>query len=263
MTTHHREGFAPTDDGAEVSWTSHGEGPALLLLSGQGSTHRGWLHVVPTLAERHRVVLYDHRGVGRSTMGDRGRYTTRSFALDALAVLDAVGVERADVYGHSMGGRVAQWLAIDHPGRVDRLVLASTTGGDRLYAERDPAANRALASGDAGRMAPFFFTEPFRGSFPDVVDDFFARDSSISVRRAHFEASRGHDAWDDLQRIAAPTLVLHGADDPVTQAASARELAQRIPHAELQLIPGQLHCPHLESAAAQDLVEAFLHADTK
>jgi pimeloyl-ACP methyl ester carboxylesterase len=232
-----------------------------LLLSGQGSTHRGWLHVVPKLAEHHRVVLYDHRGVGRSTMGDRSRYTTRSFALDALAVLNAAGVERADVYGHSMGGRVAQWLAIDHPGRVDRLVLASTTGGDRLDGERNPAANRALASGNAERMAPFFFTEPFRGRFPDVVADFFARDSSISVRRAHFEASRGHDAWDELQYIAAPTLVLHGEDDPVTLAASARELARRIPNAELQLIPGQLHCPHLESAAAQSIVEAFMRAE--
>jgi pimeloyl-ACP methyl ester carboxylesterase len=250
------DGRAVTDDGAELFWSSRGEGPAVLLIAGQGTTHRCWLHVVPELAATRRVVVYDHRGVGRSTAGDRSRYSTRAFADDAIAVLDAAGIDRAAAYGHSMGGRVAQWLAIDHPARVERLVLASTTGGDRLDGDRDPAVNAALSGGDAARMAPLFFTGPFRRRHPQVVDAFFDRDATIPVRRAHFEASRGHDAWDDLHRISAPTMVLHGADDPVTPAGSAHRIAARIP--ELAVVPGQLHCPHLESAEMRAAVGAFL-----
>lgn len=82
------EGRAHTPDGAELFWTSTGEGPPLLLVAGQASDHRGWLHVVPALAQHHRVVLYDHRGVGRSTAGASDTWTTRTFADDADAVLD-------------------------------------------------------------------------------------------------------------------------------------------------------------------------------
>lgn len=258
---------ARTADGAEIFWGAVGDGPPLLLISGQGSTHRGWLHVVPELAAAHRVVLYEHRGIARSTLGAAGSraaadeyFTTRAFARDAIAVLDAAGVDRAAVYGHSLGGRVAQWLGIDHPERVGRLVLASTTGGDRLGRPRTPEADAILASGDGSRMAPLFFSAEFAAAHPGVVADFFARKSSIPTRRGHYRASRGHDAWDELHRIAAPTLVLHGGADPVTDASAARLLAERIPGAELLVVDGEQHCPHLESRAARDRARAFLAA---
>ncbi|WP_029149372.1 alpha/beta fold hydrolase [Microbacterium indicum] len=251
-------GQAITQDGAELFWTARGEGPALLLIAGQASTHRGWLPLVPHLVAERRVVLFDHRGVGQSTMGDADRFTTRSFARDAVAVLDAAGVASADVYGHSMGGRVAQWMAIDRPERVDRLVLAGSTGGDRFGPARDPDVNRVLSSGDPAQMAPLFFTESFRERHPEAVAGFFARDAGIRARRAHFDASRRHDAWDELHRISSPTLVIHGSDDPVTPVESARLLAARIPDAVLDVVPGQRHCPHLESAEARARVDAFL-----
>lgn len=201
------EGRAHTPDGAELFWTSTGEGSPLLLVAGQASDHRGWLHVVPALAQHHRVVLYDHRGVGRSTAGASDTWTTRTFADDAAVVLEACDIDLAHVYGHSMGGRVAQRLAVDHP---------------------------------------------------EAVELFFVRDAPLRVRRRHFEASRSHDAWDDLHRIVAPTLVLHGADDPVTSPDSGISLALRIPTADLLLVPDQLHCPHLESADGADAVLDFL-----
>lgn len=252
-------GTAVTVDGAELYWEAHGVGEPLLLISGQATSLRGWLHVVSQLAERHRVILFDHRGIGRSTEGsDESRFATRAFAGDAIAVLDALEIERADVYGHSMGGRVAQWIAVDHAKRLNRLVLAATTGGDAFDPPRAREVNTILARGDAATMTPYFFSSEFSERHPGVVHDFFARDASVSVRRGHYQASRAHHAWDDLHRITAPTLVMHGEDDVVTPPVSAESIAERVPGAELFIEPGQVHCLHLESDEVQRRVAAFL-----
>lgn len=121
---------ARTADGARLAWRSRGGGEPLLLISGQAVDATAWDAVIPDLSRRFRVITFDHRGIGRSEPGADEAYTTRSFARDAAAVLDAAGVDRAHIYGHSMGGRVAQWLAIDHAPRVGALVLGATTGGD-------------------------------------------------------------------------------------------------------------------------------------
>lgn len=256
-----RTGSVETDDGAQLHWESFGDGPGLLLIAGQATTHLSWLHVVPQLARGRRVVVFDHRGVGRSTLGEPDGLTTRGLARDAAVVMADAGLERADVYGHSMGGRVGQWLAIDAPERVRRLILASTTGGDRQDGPREPGIDAAMASGDRETMTPLFFTDGFAAEHPDVVEEFFARDAELSARRLHFQASRGHDAWDDLPRITAPTLVLHGADDQVTRPDSARRLAELIPASQLRILEGQRHCPHLESMEALEAVEELLAAD--
>ena len=133
-----------------------GDGEPLLLLAGQANSRHWWDPVRDDLAARHRMVALDALGTGASTPPDGAEYSTRRFAEDAVAVLDAAGIGRAHVYGTSMGGKVAQWLAIDHPDRVGALVLGCTTpGGPRaLLAGRDvvgplagptAAARRALA----------------------------------------------------------------------------------------------------------------------
>lgn len=176
------EGCAHAADGAQLYGTSAGEGPPLLLIAGQASGHRGWMPVVPHLAEHHRVVRFDHRGVGRSSSGADDRFTTRGFVHDAATALADAGIDFAHVDGHSIGGRVAQWLAIDHPALVDRLVLASTTGGDRRDGPRAPGVDAALASGDIAQMAPLFFTEDFLREQPAAVEQFFLRDAPVRVR---------------------------------------------------------------------------------
>ncbi|WP_253905890.1 alpha/beta fold hydrolase, partial [Arthrobacter sp. H5] len=116
-------------DGARLSWTVEGAGEPLLLIAGQATGLAGWDPVIPELSKTFRVIRFDHRGIAASTEGDLGRYSTRAFAEDAATVLDAAGAPKAHVYGHSMGGRVAQWLAIDHADRVATLVLAATSAG--------------------------------------------------------------------------------------------------------------------------------------
>ena len=111
-----------------IKWDSHGDGPALLLIQGLGYGRWGWDPVVPGLAERHRVLSFDNRGIGDSDKPD-GPYTARMMADDALQVLDEAGVERAHVVGASLGGMIAQELAVLAPERVEKLVLCCTTSG--------------------------------------------------------------------------------------------------------------------------------------
>jgi pimeloyl-ACP methyl ester carboxylesterase len=134
---------AVASDGAELAWAEEGQGEPLLLVAGQATGMSGWDPVVPGLARSFRIIRFDHRGIGASTEGRAENYSTRAFAADAVAVLDAAGVAKAHVYGHSMGGRVAQWMAVDFPARVASLVLAATSAGESWGAGRDPSATAA------------------------------------------------------------------------------------------------------------------------
>ena len=123
--------------------------PALLLLPGQANSHRWWDGLREPFADRYRTITFDYRGTGDSPSSP-GPWSTASFADDAAAVLDELGVERAAVYGTSMGGRVAQMLAINHPERVRALVLACTTPGGEHAIERGPG--RAAPARGAGPL---------------------------------------------------------------------------------------------------------------
>src|SRR3954471_19615926 len=123
-------GTARPDLHTRLYWESTGEGEPVLLVMGLGLSGGAWWRTVDTLSRDFRVITFDHRGVGRSR-GLTPAYTTEALADDALAVLDAVGIERANVYGLSLGGMVAQQLALRHPRRVSSLVLGATTPGGR------------------------------------------------------------------------------------------------------------------------------------
>jgi pimeloyl-ACP methyl ester carboxylesterase len=120
--------FAVAGDGTRIAYEVFGRGAPLLLISGQSLDRTMWDGVRPALAAEFRVIVFDARGTGASDK-PHTPYSTRGFAADAAAVLDAAGIARAHIYGFSMGGRVAQWLAIDHPERVGALVLGATTPG--------------------------------------------------------------------------------------------------------------------------------------
>jgi pimeloyl-ACP methyl ester carboxylesterase len=252
--------LATADDGVPLAFEEHGTGVPLLLIAGQATGMHGWGPFARALAEDHRVIVFDHRGIGDSGLGDPARYSTRCFADDALAVLDAAGASAAHVLGHSMGGRVAQWLAAEHPGRVRRLVLMGTTASDRAGApgdRRDPAAMADLLSGDRERMVPLFFDAAWAETNPEAVAGFFDRVASRAALRGHFAASRDHDARQVLGRIRAETLVVHGRGDALTPVAHARLLAQAIPRARLLEFDAR-HGLHLDSPAVLQAVRAFL-----
>lgn len=254
--------LATADDGVPIAFEERGTGVPLLLIAGQATGMHGWGPFARALADDHRVIVFDHRGIGASGLGDPARYSTRVFADDALAVLDEAGVSAAHVVGHSMGGRVAQWLAAEHPGRVRRLVLVGTTASDLAGGagdRRDPAVVADLLSGDRERMLPLFFDAGWAQSNPGAVEAFFGRVASRPALRAHFAASRDHDAREALGRIRAETLVVHGRRDALTPVAHARLLAEAVPRARLLELDAR-HGLHLDTPAALEAVRAFLAA---
>lgn len=249
-------------DGTTLVYQRRGSGYPLVLLAGQANDHHWWDGVREDFHPAHSTITVDYRGTGDSGKPDQP-HSTRGFAADVIAVLDELGVERADVYGTSMGGRVAQWLAALHPGRVRRLVLGCTSPGGPHATERDADVRRALArpDPDAARQAllELMFTPSWPVEHPLAQQVLGDPHMPAHAKRRHLAASNEHDAWDVLPQITAPTLVLHGEQDRLTPPGNAPLLAERIPEARLHLLPDARHAYFLECRpAASDLVRNFL-----
>lgn len=222
-----------------------GTGEPLLWITGFAISSEIFSPVISTYAGAFDCIRYDNRGAGRSPAPWR-LTSIPELAGDAVRLLDALGVDSAHVYGLSMGGMVAQEMAIRFPDRVRGLVLGGTThGGPRavlpspriaaaLTSRGAPAALRAELVGNA------LFTPAFRAREPELVRRYLGllgqyRTSARGLL-SHLTASTYHDTRARLGRIVAPTLVLHGAQDELTPVANARLLADGIPDAELRLV---------------------------
>jgi pimeloyl-ACP methyl ester carboxylesterase len=226
------------------------DAPPILLCRPLGGSMVSWASFADRLVERARVIAFDVRGTGQSSAAPWST-TTRRIAGDALAVLDTLGIARAHIYGISLGGMVATWLAIDCPDRIDRLVLASSTSRRALVLARcltkSPPEMEAC-------LATRILSTAFRHANPAAVD--LIRDRarihpasrrSVGVLLA---AAARHDARDHLTSITAPTLVLAGSRDELITQAQQRNLADEIPHARFEVI----EAGHDLSAEAPTLV---------
>ncbi|MGV9826747.1 MULTISPECIES: alpha/beta fold hydrolase [unclassified Gordonia (in: high G+C Gram-positive bacteria)] len=239
MTEYHQ--ITRTADGTRLAVQVRGTGPALLLLPGQANTHRWWDRTRGDFTRDHTTITFDYRGTGDSDSPD-GRYSTPQFAQDAIAVLDSLSIGRFDVYGTSMGGRTAQWIAITAQPRLRRLVLGCTTSGGHHAVERAPEIRRALAGPDAAAvMTDLMYTPRWQAEHPGPYQVLGDPTMSDRARRAHLRTSNTHDAWGRLPEIAAPTLILHGTDDLFAPAVNADILAERIPDARVHLFDGARH----------------------
>ncbi|GAB3695155.1 alpha/beta hydrolase [Nocardiopsis oceani] len=255
---------ATAADGTRLWYDVHGAGEPLLLIHGQSLDHEMWDGVYEDFAARYRVVRMDTRGTGGSDVPLDRPYSMELLARDALAVLDDLGVERAHVYGFSMGGKIAQTLAAIAPERVGALVLGATAPGGSNEVERPRHASVALrkASTEEGRdlIAYLFYTPEWADAHPETVTRILPR-NPLRAQRRHYEASLKHDGWDLLPRIQAPTLVVHGEDDELTPVGNAELLAGRVPGAELLVLPGARHgYPHEVAPKATEAVLEFLEA---
>jgi 3-oxoadipate enol-lactonase len=264
--------FARADDATRLWYTVHESesGPPaasqpepsrhpIVLIAGQSVSHQGWAAVLAQFTRRHRVLVFDHRGVGSSDASFPAEFSTRDFARDVVSILDDAGIERAHVYGHSMGGRIAQWLAADAPDRVAGLALGGTTVGDAHGAARLPAATNALMSGDIDALLRLFFSPDWLAANAHADADAMlgAAPRTAEARRNHFAASTGHDGWEAIGRISSPTLVIHGTADELAVPENARILASGIRGAELMLIEGARHGYFVENPETNDLVLDF------
>jgi 3-oxoadipate enol-lactonase len=234
-----------------IAWERHGSGTPLLLIHGLGYARWGWEPVLPGLAERFDVMLFDNRGIGESD-APPGPYTAAEMADDAIQVLDEAGVGRAHVVGTSLGGMVAQELALGHPDRVDRLVLACTTpGGPKAHpmpqrtltlmaeaATREPAV--ALRRFVENALAPATVAE-----HPELVDRILAHRIATAqdpvAWAAQAAAGATFDAFERLGALAARALVQHGDEDVVVDPRNADLLVELLPDARLERLQGTGH----------------------
>ncbi|WP_091674644.1 alpha/beta fold hydrolase [Amycolatopsis marina] len=253
-----------TTDKVAIHYEVHGSGAdTLVLLAGQANSSRWWDAVRPDFETTFRTVTIDYRGTGRSGKPDTDTYSTRGFASDVVAVLDHLEVTRAGVYGTSMGGRVAQWLAADHPERVSRLVLGCTSPGTPHGVERSLEVSRSLAQRDAESvrqaLLELMYSPAWLATHPGPYNTLGDPAMPAHARRSHRKASARHNSWDVLPLITAPTLVVHGTDDRFNPTANAALLAKRIPDARLRLITGARHAYFEEFRdVAGPLVRKFL-----
>jgi pimeloyl-ACP methyl ester carboxylesterase len=257
---------AVTPSGVRIAWERCGTGAPLLLVHGLGYARWGWEPVVDLLAEAHEVVLFDNRGIGESD-APPGPYSVSDLAEDAAAVLDAAGLERAHVLGTSLGGMIALQLVLDHPDRVDKLVLACTTPGGSGAAPMPERTVRLLGEAQAlpAEVALRRFVENAFGRDPDsakigrIMKHRIATAQSPAAWAAQAAAGAAFDVWDRLAEIRAQTLVLTGDEDAVVDPQNSNLLAARIPHAQLEVFAGGGHLFFWEQPTQfVDTVKEFL-----
>jgi pimeloyl-ACP methyl ester carboxylesterase len=254
----------------KLQWKSLGEGPAVLLIAGQGMTADGWWSTIPVLARSFRVIAFDNRDTGGSSRL-AWPYSVAQMARDAVAVLDAAGEQQAHVYGISLGSLVAQEVALRHPDRVQTLILgASSAGGFAAYkpALSSFAQTFLLRAGTMGpeeaewAAVPYTYAEKTRRSHPErIADDIAHRLNSPPEPLAYMHQAAAvatHDAYERLNQLAAPTLVVHGEEDVFVPPANALVLAEKIPGAQLRLWPNAAHMYNIDEPRADPEIARFL-----
>lgn len=236
----------------EIYYEVAGQGPRLFFIGGSGGDLRQkpGVHEGP-LKNDFEVLAYDQRGLGRTTKPARD-YTMAEYGDDAAGLLEALGWDRAHVIGVSFGGMVAQELAIRHPARVERLVLACTSSGGEGGASYPLHELAELEPGERARkyisISDLANDEAWQRENPDTLKammDFALQrqpspddsDAVIGARR-QLEARRHHDTWERLAEIQAPTLIAGGRRDGIAPVSNQEALASQIPDARLELFDG-------------------------
>lgn len=237
--------------------------PALLMCNSLGTDHTMWDAQADPLAHSFHVIRYDARGHGESG-SPPGPYSLAMLASDALALLDHLGIARAHVVGLSMGGLVAQCLAIQAPHRVNRIVLANTAAriGSADGWRSRAAAVRAGGLAEIAATSPArWFTPAFAADHPAIVEPLqrTLRGQSPEGYAACCDALASADLQGEIAAIAAPVLVIAGAADPVTTVADGVALCARLRHAWLATLTAS-HLSNIEAPAAfSRAVHSFLH----
>jgi pimeloyl-ACP methyl ester carboxylesterase len=247
--------------GARLWWDAQGDGPPLLLIQGLGYSIEGWWRVLPPLAKQHRVIVFDNRGVGRSEVDDYD-FTIEQMADDALAVLRAAGERSAHVIGASLGGIIAQELALRSPQALRSLVLGCTSPGgtDAIPSDAGQGFLQARADMSAREAAeasiPFVYAErtPLALAHEDIE-----RRMTVPTTREGYGGQLGAvlryaGTMSRLGSLRVPTLVVHGTVDRLVPPQNAELLARAIPGARLVWFDGAGHI--ITTDAAEELVES-------
>jgi pimeloyl-ACP methyl ester carboxylesterase len=242
----------------DIYYEIHGEGEPLVMIMGLRRNVEWWFRQVPALSNHFRVIIFDNRGAGRSDKPAM-EYSIRLFADDTAGLIDALDLRRANILGYSMGGYIAQELALNYPEKVKNLYLASTgCGGERAVTMAPDRlekfqANAGLNPEDILRKdMNIYFSDEFAAVNSDIVEEFIEislrHHQPIEAFERQFDACLRHDTVSRLNRITAPTLIVTGDDDPLVPPENSHILKELIPHAELFVFPDCRHCVIVEKA---------------
>ena len=258
-------------NGIELYYELQGEGMPLVLISGLGYPLWQWHLMVPHLEKQFRVITFDNRGVGQSDK-PAGPYTASVLAKDVVGLLDVLGIDKAVVMGHSMGGFIAQAMALEYPERVDKLILASTNFGGPRHVPVSPEAMAVLSDVKSDaltclRNGIVISTAPgFAERQPVLLQKWLDWRATNPLDIPGYQAQMGigitllaeADAFEHkLLNVSAPTLILFGAHDKVVPPANANLLAKQIAGSQIRILPDAGHFFPLEvpEEAAQVVIE--------
>ena len=227
--------------------------PAVVLAGSLGSTLAMWDPQLPRLTRRHRVVRFDLRGHGGSA-APAGPYTLADLGGDVLALLDSLGIARASVCGLSLGGMIAQWLAIDAPSRVERLVVCCSsphlppaqTWSERAWSVLSAGGTEPIQDAVLGR----WLTPAYAAAHPEVREWFRGMLASCQAEgyAGCCAAIGAMDLRGELERIAVPTLVITAPGDESIPPAHGAQIAAAVPGARLVELAGGAHLASVERA---------------
>ncbi|HET6325876.1 MAG TPA: alpha/beta hydrolase [Planctomycetaceae bacterium] len=255
-------------NGIDLYYETQGTGEALLLIAGFACDHTIWALMIPALAARYRVISFDNRGLGQSS-GSENVTSIRQMADDAAGLLDALGIGSAHVTGHSMGGLIAQELAVTHPQRVQSLLLLSTCAqvDERGKAITDVWAElpRVVDAATMNRLLlPWMYTSAFYAK-PGAIERLTERilaypfPPSTEVIARQCRAIAAFQSSSELAQLACPTGVFVGREDILIPVALSEQLVRRIPNAELEVLEETGHGMLIESPKqVSDALLAFL-----
>ena len=240
-------------NGIDIAYNISGKGDPVVLIGGFGMTKEGWADQIPPLEERFQVITFDNRGVGESTVPE-DPFTVNDMAADVAGLLDHLGINRAHLFGVSMGGLITQTLALDYPDRVLKAVLGCTSHGGRHAVQPKPEVMEVLASVAAAgisaeeavrRRLPILFSERFIREEPERVAAFVERSIRYQPTpqgaAGQMQALSFFNVKRRLGEIRCPVLVMTGDEDQMMPPANARLLADGISGAELYIVKGAGH----------------------
>jgi pimeloyl-ACP methyl ester carboxylesterase len=246
-------------NGIDLYYEVHGEGEPLLLIMGLAHNSLSWKKSLPELKKHFKVIIFDNRGTGRSSKPDTP-FTIDIMAEEAKAVLDGAGVESAHIYGISMGGMIAQRLAIMYPNRVKTLILGCTTPGGIHQVQPDAEVIMTLISGASIPTTPLeaawaavpilyseYFIENHRDSISEHIETMIEIPTPPHGFMQQLQACITHDTYEELDKITVPTLILHGDADRLIPFENGKMLAECIKGSELFIVPGAGHLYVIEA----------------
>jgi aminoacrylate hydrolase len=251
----------------DIHYEEHGAGEPLMLVTGLSGLKSSWTAQVPQLSPHFRLITHDHRGTGES-VHSKIEYSVEQMARDALSLMDGLSVAKADFVGHSTGGAIVQWIALNAPERIKRGVLSSTWAAPDSYFVRSFEFRKMMLS----EIGPKAYARA--SSFTMYPPDWFTKNEQAVLRAeevllarfpaneivlSRIDAISRFDVLTSLDRIKIPILITCAEDDRVTPVYLSHAIAERIPGARTQYFPWGGHAsPTLNADKYAEMVKGFL-----